>query len=134
MSAVTTHVLDTATGSPAVGMAVLLERAVDGGRVDRRTVDGRAVDGRTVDEGWEPVANGLTDDDGRCGSLGPEAGPAVPAGVYRLSFATGDWFSAAGRATFYPQVVVLFTLSDDRAHHHVPLLLSPYAYSTYRGS
>lgn len=115
MSAVTTHVLDAATGSPAAGLVVVLERSAD--------------------DGWETVAAGTTDVDGRCPSLGPEAGPGMPPGTYRLTFATGDFFAAAGRETFYPYVVVVFTLTDpDRAHHHVPLLLSPFAYSTYRGS
>lgn len=101
---VTTHVLDAALGRPAEGMRVRLERA-DG------TVVGTAV----------------TDAGGRVADLGePEAGE------YRLVFATGPWFAASGRETFYPEVVVTVTL--DGGHFHVPLLLSPYAYSTYRGS
>jgi 5-hydroxyisourate hydrolase len=54
--------------------------------------------------------------------------------VHRLTFGTGDWFAGRGAATFYPEVVVVFTVADPAEHHHVPLLLSPYAYSTYRGS
>lgn len=101
---VTTHVLDAALGQPATGMRVRLER-LDGG----------------------VVSEGVTDDDGRVGDLGtPDPGD------HRLVFATGEWFAAAGRDTFYPEVVVTFTLG--RGHHHVPLLLSPFAYSTYRGS
>jgi 5-hydroxyisourate hydrolase len=104
MSTVTTHVLDAALGRPATGMVVRLERA-----------DGSLV------------AEGRTDDDGRVRELG-----APEPGEHRLLFATGEWFAAAGRDTFYPQVVVTFALGD--GHHHVPLLLSPFAYSTYRGS
>ena len=101
---VSTHVLDAALGRPAVGMAVRLERA-----------DGTLV------------ADARTDDDGRVADLGnPEPG------AHRLVFGTGEWFAAQGRETFYPEVVVTFTLGA--GHHHVPLLLSPYAYSTYRGS
>ena len=101
---VSTHVLDAALGRPAVGMAVRLERA-----------DGT------------PVADARTDGDGRVADLGiPEPGD------HRLVFGTGEWFAAQGRETFYPEVVVTFTLGA--GHHHVPLLLSPYAYSTYRGS
>ena len=112
MSAVTTHVLDTVTGTPAAGVAVVLERAVD--------------------DGWERVGAAATDADGRCRDLGPDT---LPVGTYRLDFATAAWFAAAGRETFYPSVVVVFALTDpERAHHHVPLLLSPFAYSTYRGS
>ena len=112
MSAVTTHVLDAATGTPAAGVAVVLEQAVD--------------------DGWQRLASSSTDADGRCTDLGPAA---LPLGTYRLDFASAAWFAAAGRETFYPSVVVVFAVTDpDRAHHHVPLLLSPFAYSTYRGS
>jgi 5-hydroxyisourate hydrolase len=101
---VTTHVLDLVTGRPAQGMAVRLESA----------------DGSLVGEG-------RTDDDGRAHELG-----APEPGTYRLVFGTGDWCAAAGRETFYPEVVVTFALGQ--GHHHVPLLLSAYGYSTYRGS
>ena len=101
---VTTHVLDAVLGRPAAGVGVRLERA-----------DGTVV------------AESRTDDDGRVGDLG-----APGAGDHRLVFATGDWFAEQGRETFYPEVVVTFTLGEGR--HHVPLLLSPFAYSTYRGS
>ena len=103
-STVTTHVLDAALGRSAAGVAVRLERA----------------DGTVVGEG-------RTDDDGRLRDLGEPS-----AGDHRLVFATGEWFTAQGRDTFYPEIVVTFTLGD--GHHHVPLLLSPFAYSTYRGS
>jgi 5-hydroxyisourate hydrolase len=101
---VTTHVLDAALGRPAAGLRVRLER----------------TDGTVV-------AEAATDDDGRVGDLGSP----VP-GDHRLVFGTGEWFAAGGRDTFYPEVVVTFTLGE--GHHHVPLLLSPFAYSTYRGS
>ena len=110
-SAVTTHVLDAGAGRPAAGVAVRLERLA-----------GVAC---------ELVAEGRTDADGRASDLGPEV---LPPGTYRLTFATGEWFAAQDRTTFYPQVVVVFLLGEDRTHHHVPLLLSPFAYSTYRGS
>ena len=104
---VSTHVLDAAFGRPAAGVGVRLERA----------------DGIVVGEG-------RTDEDGRLGDLGGPGGPVT--GAHRLVFATGEWFAGQGRETFYPEVVVTFTLGD--GHHHVPLLLSPFAYSTYRGS
>ena len=106
MSAVTTHVLDSVTGLPARGVAVRLE-------------------GRDV------TAEARTDDDGRVRELGPAR---LERGTYRVVFATGDWFAAQRRETFYPEVVVTFTVDDPDDHLHVPLLLSPYAYSTYRGS
>ncbi|HSK27556.1 MAG TPA: hydroxyisourate hydrolase [Jiangellales bacterium] len=107
MSTVTTHVLDTAAGIPAAGVEVRLE-----------DVDGREL------------GRGRTDGDGRMRDLGPDD---LPAGVYRLVFLTGPWFAAAGRECFHPEVVVAFTVTEGE-HHHVPLLLGPYAYTTYRGS
>ena len=108
MATLSTHVLDTAAGRPAAGVAVRLESR-DGDVLDRS----------------------LTDDDGRVGDLGPV--DLVP-GTYRVRFDTGAWFDARGTVAFYPEVVIPFTLADPGAHYHVPLLLSPFAYSTYRGS
>lgn len=110
-SHVTTHVLDAARGQPAAGIVVRLERQA---RV-----------------GWEAVASARSDEDGRCGSLGPEQ---LDAGAYRLCFDTGAWFADEQRETFYPEVTIAFRITDVDAHYHVPLLLSPFAYSTYRGS
>ena len=104
MSGITTHVLDTSVGRPAGGVAVRLLR------------DG------------EEVTSGRTDDDGRWLAL---TGEATTAGDYQLSFATGDYFSGA---SFHPRVTVDFIVSDPAQHHHVPLLLSPFGYTTYRGS
>lgn len=111
MSAITTHVLDTAAGHPAADVAVRLE----------------AGDG----EGWRPLGTAGTDADGRVREIGPAT---VTAGRYRLVFATGDYFARQGRETFFPEVTVTFTVTDATQHHHVPLLLSPFAFSTYRGS
>jgi 5-hydroxyisourate hydrolase len=110
-SRVTTHVLDAVTGRPAQGVAVVLERRDAGG--------------------WSPVAEGRTDGDGRIGRLGPDD---LDAGTYRVTFAVGEYFAGQAQDAFYPEVVISFTLADPAAHYHVPLLLSPYAFSTYRGS
>ena len=104
---VSTHVLDAALGRPAVGVAVSL-LVPDGGVIDA-----------------------VTDDDGRVAALAPGA---LPGGTYRLRFDTGAYFAATGQEVFYPEVVVAVTIDADRPHTHVPLLLSPFAYSTYRGS
>ncbi len=113
---VTTHVLDAAAGRPAAGIGVVLAEA-SGGGVLAETVG-------TV------LAHGTTDADGRL-ALGPERlGP----GDYTLTFLTGEYFAAAEVDTFYPFVTVTFRVDDSGAHCHVPLLLSPFAYSTYRGS
>jgi 5-hydroxyisourate hydrolase len=109
---ITTHVLDTARGRPAAGVPVVLERASDGG--------------------WELVGSGATDPDGRLRDLVAE-GTSVADGRYRLTFDTGAYFRDRGEAAFYPEVAVVFTVAGDE-HHHVPLLLSPFGYSTYRGS
>lgn len=110
-SRVTTHVLDATAGRPAAGIAVTLEHRAD----DR----------------WLPVTTGTTDDDGRIADLGPAD---LEPGVYRVTFAVAPWFAERGQPAFYPEVVIPFTIDDPAVHYHVPLLLSPYAYSTYRGS
>ena len=110
MSQITTHVLDTALGRPAAGVPVRLLRVV----ADREEV----------------LATSRTDDDGRAGDLGPEQ---VAPGRYRLLFDVGAYASTTGQDCFFPEVALTFTVHDEN-HHHVPLLLSPFAYSTYRGS
>ena len=105
------HVLDAAVGRPAAGLGLTLDRAKNGD--------------------WEPTGAGATDDDGRWRHA---ADAELSPGTYRLTFATGDYFRASGTTGFYPEVVVTFEVTDPAAHYHVPLLLSPYAYSTYRGS
>ena len=111
----TTHVLDAVSGRPAVGVAVSLERGEVAGSAGA----------------WAPVAEGRTDEDGRVAALGPED---LEPGVYRVRFDTGAYFAGGGVPAFYPEVAITFRLDDAEAHYHVPLLLSPYAFSTYRGS
>jgi 5-hydroxyisourate hydrolase len=114
MSAITTHVLDTMRGLPAMGIAVLLERA-------------------DADGTMQTVARGVTNSDGRILDLLP-VDQALEPGTYRLSFDTGAYFTATAVEGFYPEVSVVFAAREGEAHYHVPLLLSPYGYSTYRGS
>ena len=111
VSHITTHVLDAGQGLPAPGIAVQLSSL----RGDE----------------WQLIAEAVTDADGRARQLGPEA---VPAGTYRLRFDTGAYFAASSTPTFYPEVLLTFVVDDEARHYHVPLLLSPFAYSTYRGS
>lgn len=110
MSAITTHVLDTSLGRPAAGVPVTLEY---------------------LDGGGDPVGRGQTDADGRLRDLLPP-GHALEPGHYRLTFHTGVYFGE--RETFYPVVHIHFVVRDAAQHYHVPLLLSPFGYSTYRGS
>ena len=116
MSAISTHVLDTSQGRPAAGVAVTLEIARDGDA-----------------DSWEPHGGGETDADGRVKNLLP-AGAALAATRYRLTFDTGAYFAARGVESFYPSVAIVFRVRDASQHHHVPLLLNPFGYSTYRGS
>ncbi|MBX3155438.1 MAG: hydroxyisourate hydrolase [Deltaproteobacteria bacterium] len=109
---ITTHVLDTAAGRPGAGIAIALER-----------LDGTA---------WVAVGHGATDDDGRLRTLTPP-GP-VAEGTYRIRFDTGAYLASRGQAGFFPVVEIQFTVADGAQHYHVPLLLSPFGYSTYRGS
>jgi len=109
VSHITTHVLDAADGRPAAGIAVQL----------------LARDG----DAWTTIAEAVTDADGRATALGPER---VAPGEYRLRFDTGAYFAANDTPTFYPEALVTFRVEE--GHCHVPLLLSPFAYTTYRGS
>jgi 5-hydroxyisourate hydrolase len=103
---ISTHVLNATTGQPAAGLELTL--------------------GQQDGDGWRELSRRATDQDGRVRDL---AGDVAP-GTYRIVFQTGTYLTE----TFYPEVVVVFRITDPAAHHHVPLLLSPYAYSTYRGS
>jgi hydroxyisourate hydrolase len=113
MNGITTHVLDLAAGRPAAGMTVRLDRLMG--------------------TGWSKVAEQATDDDGRARELLP-AGAPPEAGIYRLTFATRAYFHDKGTPTFYPEVSVTFEVGNPAQHYHVPLLVSPWGYSTYRGS
>jgi 5-hydroxyisourate hydrolase len=113
MSPITTHVLDTARGRPAVGVGIRLER-------------------RSADGTYMTLGSGVTDGDGRLRTL--VADGALTAGVHRLTFDTGAYFDAIGTPSFYPEASVVFTVESADEHYHVPLLLNPFGYSTYRGS
>jgi 5-hydroxyisourate hydrolase len=113
MSAITTHILDTSRGRPAQGVLVVLDRRVEGGH--------------------EELSRGVTDADGRLRTL-LTVGAPLERGVYRLTFHTGDYFAQHGGEGFYPEVSIAFEIKDPAQHYHVPLLLNPFGYSTYRGS
>ena len=112
MSAITTHILDVSTGVPARGVAITLEQETS--------------------EGWKIIGEGVTDDDGRLKDL-LAADAVLQMGNYRLIFETGNYFFDRQIESFYPQITIAFTVFDS-SHYHVPLLLSPFGYSTYRGS
>jgi len=109
---ITTHVLDTAEGRPGRAIAIELERVENGV--------------------WHLVGGGVTDEDGRLRTLTPP-GP-VQSGTYRIRFQTGAYFAARAIPAFFPVVEIQFSVDDGSQHYHVPLLLSPYGFSTYRGS
>ena len=112
-SPITVHVLDTSRGKPAAGVAVILEQA-----------DGKE---------WRELAKGKTDGDGRIETLLPKSKP-LSAGIYRATFESGAYFAQSKTKTFYPRITVLFEVVDPKENYHIPLLLSPFGYSTYRGS
>ena len=113
MSGITTHVLDTARGTPAGGVPVRLEH-------------------ESSPEQWREIGKGVTDADGRLRTL--TEGHALAAGTYRITFDTEAYFKSQSREGFYPRVSVTFVVRDPSQHFHVPLLLSPFGFSTYRGS
>jgi len=113
MSAITTHVLDISKGRPADGITAVLEF-------------------KTA-EGWNELARGSTNTDGRIPDLLPEERKIDP-GVYRLTFEIQSYAERTQMAGFYPYVPVIFEIKDSEQHYHIPLLLSPFGYSTYRGN
>jgi 5-hydroxyisourate hydrolase len=113
MSHITTHVLDVSLGRPAANVAVILEAQSATGQ-------------------WAEAARGATDADGRLREWA--AAKTLTAGIYRLTFDTRAYFAARNIAGLYPQVVIVFEVRDAQEHYHIPLLLSPFGYSTYRGS
>lgn len=109
VSTLTTHVLDIALGRPAQGIRVTLERSGD------------------------VVGSGVTDADGRVSDLHKKDAP-LSQGSYQLTFYVAEYFSKTGRESFFPEIIINFRINADSEHYHVPLLLSPFGYSTYRGS
>ncbi len=114
MKSITSHVLDTTKGKPAKGIRITLEFFEKGGN-------------------WRRCGFGTTDEDGRVSDLFSR-GEVLEIGVYRLIFNTASYFSEQGVSTFYPKVHIIFEVADPLQHYHVPLLLNPFGYSTYRGS
>lgn len=113
MSAITTHVLDTAKGVPAKGIVISLE-SLQGER-------------------WEKLARGETNNDGRLLNILPKS-RVLEKGTYRLTFMVGDYFANLGLKSFYHEIPIVFKIDNPDQHYHVPLLLNPFGYSTYRGS
>ena len=107
------HVLNLENGLPSPGVNVTLEKHVG--------------------KDWQPLAQGVTNEQGRIGELFPGK-QAFEAGEYRVVFKTGEYFKKVGRDTFFPEIPVIFEVKNVDQHYHIPLLLSPYGFSTYRGS
>ena len=114
MSTISTHILDTSRGTPAKSVAICLEA-------------------QNTDESWTELSHAWTDEDGRVKPFFLVHHP-LTAGVYRLVFDIDAYFNSLGVNSFFPQVTVVFKVDDDAQHYHVPLLINPYGYSTYRGS
>jgi 5-hydroxyisourate hydrolase len=116
LSQITTHVLDTSIGKPGQNIAVNLEHSLTG-----------------HEGSWVTISQGLTNGDGRVPELLPKS-HSLQAGVYRITFELKKYFADQGRSGFYPYASVVFDIENTSQHYHVPLLLSGYGYSTYRGS
>jgi len=114
MSAITTYIVDTTSGRPGAGIPATLEL-------------------RSHSVGWEPIAEGITDPDGRINDFLSRNEAFLP-GHYRLIFETGSYFLMQNIEYFFPQITVSFVVKDPMEHYHVSVLLSPFGYSTYRGS
>ena len=111
-ASLSTHVLDTARGLPATGVHVSLHARAG--------------------EGWSLIGSGETDADGRQRTLVP-AGAVLSLGTYRITFDTASYGKKTGTVVFFPEIAIVFQIDSD-THHHVPLLLSPFGYATYRGT
>ena|SRR2546422_8102529 len=114
MSTISTHILDTSRGAPAGSVAVCLAT-------------------QNTDESWREISHAWTDEDGRVKPFFLVEEP-LPGGTYRLVFDLEPYFSGLGTECFYPQVTIVFKIADESQHYHIPLLISPFGYSTYRGS
>ncbi len=114
MATISTHILDVARGAPAGGVAI-------------------ALGSQNTDESWTELSHAWTDEDGRVKPFFLVTEP-LPSGIYRLVFDTEAYFSGLDVESFFPQVIIVFKINDSAQHYHVPLLISPYGYSTYRGS
>lgn len=107
------HILNQQTGKPSADVTVVLEKKTD--------------------TGWQTLATGKTDSNGRVKSLYPQDSEMAK-GVYKVTFETGDYFKKSGQASFFPEIPVIFSVSQENEKLHIPLLLSQYGYSTYRGN
>ncbi len=118
MSQITSHVLDTSRGKPAAGITISLFESNSESKIEGQ---------------WSLLAEGQTNIDGRVPALlAPDR--VLPAGSYRVHFAVSDYFNALNEQAFYPYVDIVFNISGDGEHYHIPLLLTAFGYSTYRGS
>jgi len=114
MSAITTHILDTSLGRPAEGVSIVLEIEMG-------------------EDNWEEIGRGVTDKDGRLRTL-ISSDARLHTGVYRINFDVAEYFAKQEKESFYTVISIVFVVRDAAEHYHVPLLLNPFGYSTYRGS
>ncbi|WWD21056.1 hydroxyisourate hydrolase [Kwoniella shandongensis] len=123
-SPITCHVLDAALGKPAPGVKVSL---------DVLSLASQTASAVTPEDLPKTLASGVTNADGRCSDLLASETQLSP-GVYKMTFFSGEYFESIGSNTFYPLVEITFTYADPKQHYHIPLLISPFSYTTYRGS
>ncbi len=127
MSQITTHILDTTKGRPAQGVAIILYK----GETDASLPTDEYKDEQS-DNGWTEIARGITNADGRIADLLKKDIVLQP-GIYKMRFETEDYFAKDNVVTFYPYVEIIFDITTEE-HYHIPLLINPFAYNTYKGS
>ena len=132
MSTLSTHALDTATGKPAKGLNVMLEKQSDP-KAWLAHCQSRLKGDTSSKPQWQTLATGVTNSDGRVPGFLPE-GTGLKPGIYRMDFDTATYFEKWNITGFYPLVQIIFEIKATDEHYHIPLLISPYGYSTYRGS
>lgn len=136
MSTLSTHALDTASGKPAEGLPLLLEKQSDAEawqQYQNNRLQGTPTENSTAPS-WQVLAQGQTNHDGRCPDLFAAGENTLSPGIYRMSFDTHTYFVNQEIQGFYPRVEVIFEIHAEDEHYHVPLLISPFGFSTYRGS
>jgi 5-hydroxyisourate hydrolase len=134
MSTLSTHALDTATGRPASGLRLMLEKQ-EQPEAWRAYCNARAegTEPTGPKPQWTTLGRGVTNGDGRCPDLLPTGTQLAP-GIYRMDFDTSGYLKDRGQSGFYPIAQIVFEITADDEHYHIPLLLSPFGFSTYRGS
>ena len=132
MSQITTHILDTTKGRPAQGVAIILYKGETDASLPTDEYKDEQSDPDSYRNGWTEIARGMTNADGRIADL-LKKDFVLQRGIYKMRFETEDYFAKDNVVTFYPYVEIIFDITTEE-HYHIPLLINPFAYNTYKGS